>query len=266
MPRHILVLGGTTEARHLAAELAAHPGVRVTTSLAGRVTRPGAIAGEVRVGGFGGAEGLADWLRAHTVDAVVDATHPFAMTITANAAHACAATGLPLTVLRRPGWRPEPLDRWHPVASLAAAAQLLPSLGRRVLLTTGRMDLAAFAHLDRLHFVVRSVEPPEPPMPPDMVRVLARGPFTLADERALLREHRVDVLVTKDSGGAATAAKLTAARELALPVVVVRRPPLPDGVTAVPGVPEALARLGLGPGPGAPGGGRGVSSGLSAPR
>jgi precorrin-6A/cobalt-precorrin-6A reductase len=246
MPRHILILGGTTEARHLAAELAERPGTRVTTSLAGRVSRPGAVAGEVRVGGFGGADGLADWLRAHAVDAVVDATHPFAATITAHAARATAATGRPLVVLRRPGWRPGPLDRWHSVTSLTAAADLLPSLGRRVLLTTGRMDLAAFAHLDRLHFVVRSVEPAEPPMPPDMTQVLARGPFTVADELALLREHRVDVLVTKDSGGDATAAKLTAARDLGLPVVVVRRPPLPEGVAAVPGVPEALARLGLG--------------------
>jgi precorrin-6A/cobalt-precorrin-6A reductase len=243
MPRHILVLGGTTEARHLAAELAERPGTRVTTSLAGRVSKPGAVAGDVRVGGFGGADGLADWLGVH---GVVDATHPFAATITANAARATAATGRPLVVLRRPGWRPGPLDRWHSAASLTAAAELLPDLGRRVFLTTGRMDLAAFAHLDRLHFVVRSVEPAEPPMPPDMTQVLARGPFTVADELALLREHRVDVLVTKDSGGEATAAKLTAARELRLPVVVVRRPPLPEGVAAVPGVPEALAWLGLG--------------------
>ncbi|MEV5321557.1 cobalt-precorrin-6A reductase [Streptomyces sp. NPDC052687] len=246
MPRHILVLGGTTEARHLAAELAGRPGTRVTTSLAGRVARPGAVAGDVRVGGFGGTDGLADWLRAQAVDAVVDATHPFAATITANAARATAAAGRPLVVLRRPGWRPGPLDRWHWAASLTEAAELLPDLGRRVLLTTGRMDLAAFAHLERLHFVVRSVEPAEPPTPPHMTQVLARGPFTVADELALLREHRVDVLVTKDSGGEATAAKLTAARERGLPVVVVRRPPLPAGVAAVPGVPEALAWLDLG--------------------
>ncbi|MER7491851.1 cobalt-precorrin-6A reductase [Streptomyces pharetrae] len=247
MSRHVLVLGGTTEARQLAAELAVRPGTRVTTSLAGRVTRPGAIAGDVRVGGFGGAEGLADWLRVHDVAAVVDATHPFAATITANAARATAATGRPLAVLRRPGWHPGPGDRWHPAGSLADAARLLPDLGRRVLLTTGRMDLAAFAHLDRLHFLVRSVEPAGPPVPPDMTQVLARGPFTVADELALLREHRIDVLVTKDSGGAATAAKLTAARELGLPVLVVRRPPPPDGVSVVPGVAEALAWLGLGP-------------------
>ncbi|MFE9998030.1 cobalt-precorrin-6A reductase [Streptomyces avermitilis] len=245
MSLHVLVLGGTTEARELAASLAPRPGVRVTTSLAGRVSRPGAVEGDVRIGGFGGAQGLAAWLGEHHVDAVVDATHPFAAGITANAARAAAATGVPAVVLRRPGWRPGPGDRWHAVASLPAAADLLPELGRRVFLTTGRLGLAAFAHQADLHFVVRSVESPEPPMPPDTEVVLARGPFTVADELGLLREHRVDVLVTKDSGGAATSAKLTAARELGLPVVVVRRPPLPEGVTAVPDVAGALARLGL---------------------
>ncbi|OQD57211.1 cobalt-precorrin-6A reductase [Streptomyces phaeoluteigriseus] len=245
MSAHVLVLGGTTEARELAAVLAAHPGVRVTSSLAGRVSRPGALAGDVRIGGFGGAEGLAAWLGEHGVHAVVDATHPFASGITANAATAASAAGRPLVVLRRPGWRPGPGDRWHPVGSLAEAAELLPALGRRVFLTTGRLGLAAFAHLTGPHFVVRSVEPPEPPMPPDTELVLARGPFTVTDELALLREHRIDVLVTKDSGGAATAAKLTAARRLGLPVVVVRRPPLPDGVTVVPDVAGALERLGF---------------------
>ncbi|GGZ41146.1 cobalt-precorrin-6A reductase [Streptomyces poonensis] len=245
-PAHVLVLGGTTEARELAASLAARPGVRVTTSLAGRVSRPLEQAGEVRTGGFGGAEGLADWLREHAVDALVDATHPFAAGITAHAARAAAATGVPAVVLRRPGWRPGPGDDWHPVDSLAEAAALVPTLGRRVFLTTGRLGLAAFAHLDGPHFLLRSVEPPEPPLPARAEVLLARGPFTVEGEKALLREHRIDVLVTKDSGGAATAAKLVAARHLGLPVVVVRRPPLPEGVTAVPDVAAALARLELG--------------------
>ena len=236
MAPHVLILGGTTEARELAAVLTARPGVRVTTSLAGRVTRPGAVAGEVRIGGFGGAAGLADWMRQEHVDALIDATHPFARVITAHAAQAAAMTGVPSVVLRRPGWHPGPRDRWHPVDSLDEAAELLPSLGRRVFLTTGRMELAAFAHLTELHFVIRSVELPEPPMPPHTEVLLARGPFTVADESTLLYDHCIDVLVTKDSGGAATSAKLTAARELALPVVVVRRPPLPDGVTSVPDV------------------------------
>ncbi|WP_369191188.1 cobalt-precorrin-6A reductase [Streptomyces sp. R08] len=244
MSPHILILGGTTEARELAAELAAlRPETQVTTSLAGRVSRPGALPGDVRIGGFGGAEGLAAWLREHHVDAVVDATHPFAETITANAAQAGSATGVPVIVLRRPGWQPGPGDNWHTVDSLAQAADALPGLGRRVLLTTGRLGLAAFAHLAQLHFVVRSVEPPEPPMPPDVEVLLARGPFTVADEAALLREHRIDVVVTKDSGGAATAAKLTAAREAGVPVVVVRRPALPDGVSAVPDVAGVVERM-----------------------
>ncbi|QDO02333.1 cobalt-precorrin-6A reductase [Streptomyces sp. S1A1-8] len=247
MSPHVLVLGGTTEARRLAAELAARPGVRVTTSLAGRVSRPGALDGDVRVGGFGGADGLARWLREHRVDAVVDATHPFAAAITANAARAATATGIPAVVLRRPGWTPGPDDRWHWAGSLPEAAALLPSLGRRVFLTTGRLGLAAFAHLSELHFLVRTVEPPEPPMPQDMEVLLTRGPFTPDEEQTLLRAHRVDVLVTKDSGGEATAAKLTAARDLALPVVVVRRPPLPADVTTAQDVPSALALLDLGP-------------------
>ncbi|MEU1530019.1 cobalt-precorrin-6A reductase [Streptomyces fagopyri] len=243
MSPHVLVLGGTTEARRLAAELAGRPGVRVTTSLAGRVSRPGALEGDVRVGGFGGADGLARWLREQRVDAVVDATHPFATGITENAVRAAAATGVPAVVLRRPGWRPGPDDRWHFAASLTEAAALLPPLGRRVFLTTGRLGLGAFAHLAGLHFLARSVEAPEPPLPPDTEVLLARGPFTVDGETILLRAHRVDVLVTKDSGGEATAAKLTAARALGLPVVVVRRPPLPEGVAAVPDVVSALARL-----------------------
>ncbi|MFF2096054.1 cobalt-precorrin-6A reductase [Streptomyces sp. NPDC058202] len=245
MSPHVLVLGGTTEARELAAELTARPGVRVTTSLAGRVARPGAVEGDVRTGGFGGADGLARWLREHRVDVLVDATHPFASGITANAARAATATGVPAVVLRRPGWQAGPGDRWHEAGSLTEAAALLPGLGRRVFLTTGRLGLAAFAHLSGPHFLVRSVEAPDPPLPPDTEVLLARGPFTLDDERALLLRHRIDVLVTKDSGGAATSAKLTAARDLALPVVVVRRPPLPDGVSAVADVPSALALLDL---------------------
>ncbi|WP_411151307.1 cobalt-precorrin-6A reductase [Streptomyces sp. A30] len=245
MPSHVLILGGTAEARELAAVLAARRGPRVTTSLAGRVARPGVIAGDVRIGGFGGAEGLADWLREQRVDALVDATHPFAAGITANAAAAAAATGVPAVVLHRPAWQAGPDDRWHTVASLDTAADLLPSLGRRVFLTTGRLGLAAFAHLTDLHFVVRSVELPDPPMPPHTEVLLARGPFTVADESALLYDHCIDVLVTKDSGGEATSAKLTAARHLALPVVIVARPPLPHGVTTVPDVAAALAWLGL---------------------
>ncbi|WP_030242526.1 cobalt-precorrin-6A reductase [Streptomyces sp. NRRL S-350] len=238
--RHLLVLGGTTEGRALAAAVDGRPSLRVTSSLAGRVARPRLPAGEVRIGGFGGPDGLADWLRAERVDAVVDATHPFAAGISHNAALAAAATGVPLLVLRRPGFAPVTGDRWLPAASLAEAADLLPRRGERIFLTIGRQGVAAFAHLDRVHFLARSVDPPEPPLPPSFEVLLDRGPFTLDGERALLRDHRIDVLVTKDSGGAATAPKLTAARELGLPVVMVERPPVPEGVPVAPDVAAAL--------------------------
>ncbi|WP_411081510.1 cobalt-precorrin-6A reductase [Streptomyces sp. cmx-18-6] len=240
---HVLVLGGTTEARRLAESLAGDRRVRVTTSLAGRVAAPRLPPGDVRVGGFGGGEGLADWLRAHRVDALVDATHPFAATMSRNAAEAAALARVPLLALRRPGWAAQDGDRWHSAGSLAEAAGLLPALGERVFLTTGRMGLAAFAgaDLDALWFLVRSVDAPEPPCPARMEVLLDRGPFDLAGERELIRRHRIDVLVTKDSGGAATAPKLTAAREAGIPVVVVRRPPVPEGVP-VARTPEEAVR------------------------
>ncbi|MHC5904897.1 cobalt-precorrin-6A reductase [Streptomyces sp. S6] len=222
---------------------AASSGVRVTTSLAGRVSRPGALAGDVRVGGFGGVAGLEVWLREHQVTALVDATHPFASRITRNAVAAAAGTGVPLVVLRRPGWEAGAGDRWYDVGTVAEAAALVPRLGRRVLLTTGRLELAAFAHVTGVHFVARSVEPPDPPLPADCEVLLARGPFSLDDELRLLRERRIDVVVTKDSGGAATAAKLVAARESGVPVVVVRRPAPPSGVTVVGDVAGVLEWL-----------------------
>ncbi|MEV4944340.1 cobalt-precorrin-6A reductase [Streptomyces sp. NPDC053755] len=234
---HVLILGGTTEARALAAAL--HSEVRVTSSLAGRVARPRLPEGEVRIGGFGGAEGLADWLRAHGVDAVIDATHPFARTMSFNAARAAATAHVPLLALRRPGWVPVAGDDWRSVASLEEAAAALDGLGERVFLTTGRMGLAAFAGCPQW-FLVRSVDAPDAPMPDRAEVLLDRGPFTLEGEREVLRRHRVDVLVTKDSGGAATAPKLRAAREAGIPVVVVRRPPVPDGVP-VATTPEEAA-------------------------
>ncbi|WP_097945203.1 cobalt-precorrin-6A reductase [Streptomyces sp. ms115] len=239
---HVLVLGGTTEARRLAESLAGDRSVRVTTSLAGRVTAPRLPPGEVRIGGFGGPEGLAAWMREHDVDALIDATHPFAAAMSRNAAEAAALAHVPLLALRRPGWVAQDGDRWHSTGSLAEAAGLLPALGERVFLTTGRMGLAAFAGagLDALWFLVRSVDAPEPPCPARMEVLLDRGPFDLDGERELLRRHRIDVLVTKDSGGDATAPKLTAAREAGIPVVVVRRPPVPEGVPVAATPDEAV--------------------------
>jgi precorrin-6A/cobalt-precorrin-6A reductase len=219
----VLVLGGTSEARGLAGELADVPGLRVISSLAGRVSNPALPAGEVRVGGFGGADGLAAYARAEGIDAVVDATHPFAETISAHAVDACAQAGLPLLRLARPGWSPRDGDDWHTAASLAEAAALLPKLGSRVFLTTGRQGLAAFAGLD-LWFLIRCVDPPGGPLPARSEVLLARGPYEREAERALMRDHGIDVLVTKNSGGPLTEGKLDAARDLGIPVVMVSRP------------------------------------------
>ena len=219
----ILILGGTAEARELAGELDA-AGVAVISSLAGRVARPRLPAGEVRVGGFGGPEALAQWLHDHGIVAVVDATHPFAERISASAAVASPRAGVPLLRLERPGWHERPGDRWRWVDGLDAAATLIPELGERVLLTTGRQGLGAFAAVDDAWFLIRCVDPPAPPLPARHEVILDRGPYTLAGELALIDGHRLDVVVTKDSGGRHTEAKLDAARERGMPVIVVRRP------------------------------------------
>jgi precorrin-6A/cobalt-precorrin-6A reductase len=188
--------------------------------------------GEVRVGGFGGPDGLATWLRENDVRAVVDATHPFAESIGANAVEAAEHTGVPLLRLARPGWQESQGDRWHWADDLAHAAEILPALGNRVFLTSGRQGLPAFADLDDLWFLIRCVDPPEPPLPRNHEVILARGPYEVAEERRLLTEHAIDVLVTKDSGGTLTSAKLTAARESELPVLLIRRPKRPETETA----------------------------------
>jgi precorrin-6A/cobalt-precorrin-6A reductase len=211
----------------------------VITSLAGRVRDPRLPRGAVRIGGFGGPAALARWLGEHGVGAVVDATHPFAARISASAARACPAAGVRLLRLERPAWSARPGDRWHRVADLEEAAALVPALGRRVLLTTGRQGLAAFAAVDAW-FLVRCVDPPAPPLPRRHELVLARGPYTLEGELALVDAHGIDLVVTKDSGGALTEAKLDAARARGLPVIVVDRPPRPDA-PAVASVAQALA-------------------------
>ena len=240
MTGRVLVLGGTGEARRLATALVA-AGREVVSSLAGRVAEPLLPPGAVRIGGFGGPAGLAAWLREEAPSAVVDATHPFAAGMTASAAEAAALTGVPLLRLQRPGWTAGPGDDWRWVDSLAEAAVAVAGF-RSVFVTTGRQGLAAFAEVDG-HCLVRSVDPPAPPLPRHAMVVLARGPFSVEDETALMRAHGIDVVVTKDSGGSMTAAKLTAARRLGVPVVLVRRPPLPAGVPVVTTVAEALAWL-----------------------
>jgi precorrin-6A/cobalt-precorrin-6A reductase len=241
-PRRVLILGGTGEARALAGLLDGDAAFTAVLSLAGRTAAPRPAAVPTRSGGFGGARGLAGWLRAERVAALVDATHPFARAISRHAAEAATATGTPLLALRRPGWTAEPGDRWHRVDTLAEAAAALPRLGTRAFLTVGRQDLAVFA-ASPLYCLIRSVDPPGPPLPRDHRMLSARGPFTVEDELRLMRDHRVDVLVTKDSGGAATAPKLAAARALSLPVLMVRRPPPPPGVPVAETPARAAAWL-----------------------
>jgi precorrin-6A/cobalt-precorrin-6A reductase len=256
----ILILGGTGEARELAGELVA-AGRDVISSLAGRVSRPRLPDGPVRVGGFGGADGLAAFLRDERVSHVIDATHPFAAGITVNASLAAAAAGVPLLVLCRPAWAADP--SWDAVPGIAAAAAAVRAwAGLAVFLTTGRRDLAEFATDSRHQFLVRTVDPPDGPVPPRMTLLLDRGPYTVAGESALIREHGIGLLVTKNSGGPMTAAKLTAARDLGVRVVMVARPPLPEGAVVAATVAEALRWLGAGDG-GRPAR-RGVSGGSGA--
>lgn len=228
----VLILGGTGEARALAAELDGE--ARVVSSLAGRVARPRLPVGETRIGGFGGPEKLAAWIEAEGVRCVVDATHPFAERISASATQAAGLSGTDVLRLQRPGWQPREGDDWHWVDGLDEASALLPRWAApdervRVLLTTGRQGLAAFRGTPDAWFLIRCVDPPDPAdLPAHHELLLDRGPYTLAGELDLIDRHRIDVIATKDSGGDLTVAKLDAARERGLPVVVVRRPAGPD--------------------------------------
>ncbi|MFD4401429.1 cobalt-precorrin-6A reductase [Nocardia sp. NPDC058499] len=235
----ILLLGGTGEARELAHALAGEPGLEIVSSLAGRVSDPVRPGGTVRVGGFGGVEGLRNWLTDNAIELIIDATHPFAATMTAHAAQASTELGLPMIRLNRPGWTAGPGDHWLRVPDLAAAARVSADTGDRILLTIGRQGVGAFAGYTRPWYLIRAIDPPDAALPPRHEILLARGPFTVESESALLAEQRIEVLVTKDSGGAATAAKLVAARESGIPVVMVDRPPAPTGLIEVASVGAA---------------------------
>jgi precorrin-6A/cobalt-precorrin-6A reductase len=240
--RKILVLGGTIEARALANALS-EGGHAVITSLAGRTTEPRRPQGEMRIGGFGGAAGLADYLRSAAIEAVIDATHPYASAISAYALEASAAADLPLLRLERAPWQPHKGDRWIVADSLAACATVAPDLGRRAFLTIGVKELGSFRGVDNVWFLVRLVDRPPQPIP--LTRhelILARGPFEAAAERDLMQRHRIDLVIAKNSGGESTYGKIAAARDLGLPVLLLRRPLLPPAPTAT-SIADAIAWL-----------------------
>jgi precorrin-6A/cobalt-precorrin-6A reductase len=244
----LLILGGTGEAAALARSAASRFGeaMHVITSLAGRTGRPGPLWGEVRIGGFGGPAGLAAYLAEQRIDSLIDATHPFATRISTEARIACEQANVPRLLLLRPPWRRHPLDRWIEVANMSEAAAIIGHVGRRAWLTIGASEIACFGGATEVHFLVRLVDPPRPPLPLCSYEVVVgRGPFTLFEERCLLARHAIDVLVCKASGGAATEAKIIAARELSVPVIMVRRPaPEPGkGVETIEAALDWLAGL-----------------------
>lgn len=248
VPRRVLILGGTAEAARLARELAVRPGLDLVTSLAGRTRVPAELPGRLRVGGFRGPAGLAAYLRNEVVDAVIDATHPFAARMAGNVAAACEEAGVPRLKLVRPAWEEQPGDHWIRAGDAESAAEALAGLGERVFLTLGRRDLDAFARLRDVWFLVRLIDPPPEDLPlPRHELLLARGPFAAAAEAELMRARGIQALVSKNAGGAATYGKITAARQLGLPVVMIERPLVPPGETA-PDVAGAVAWLDAGPG------------------
>ena len=237
----VLILGGTGDAIALAAQASEMPQIEVITSLAGRTLQPIAPPGNYRVGGFGGSAGLAVYLRDRSIDFLIDATHPFAAQMSWNAAAAALEVGIPYLMLVRPVWEKVEGDRWIEVESIDAAAKAIPVKARRVFLTIGRQQLASFLGLENIWFLMRSIDPPEPPIP-DGKLLLDRGPFHLEQEQELLREYQIDAIISKNSGGDATYAKVIAARELEIPLVMVQRPAMPVG-KKVANIADALTWL-----------------------
>jgi precorrin-6A/cobalt-precorrin-6A reductase len=238
--KRVLILGGTGDAVKLAAKISKDPNFEVVTSLAGQTHQPAPLLGNTRIGGFGGAAGLATYLREQQIAALIDATHPFAAQMSWNAAIAAQETHTPHLMVYRPGWQKSADDRWIEVETIDAAAAQLPNFARRVFLTTGRQRLAPFAALTNIWFLMRSIDPPDPGIPlPQGIVLLERGPFSLEHERQLLQTYQIDAIVSKNSGGDATYAKVLAARELEIPVVMVQRPGMPER-EMVSGIDEAL--------------------------
>jgi len=229
MRKRVLILGGTTEASALARVLAQRFDLDVVLSLAGRTETPARPPIPHRIGGFGGVDGLIDYLKSQSISGVIDATHPFAAQMTQHAAQACAVLDVPRLLFTRPAWAPVEGDQWQRVRDVDAAVHALGTKPKRVFLTVGRLSLAAFRRADSHSYLVRSIDQPnEIEMPRHVKLILARGPFSIDDEMRLMRAEHIELLVTKNSGGAQTDAKLAAARALQIPVIMVERPALPE--------------------------------------
>jgi precorrin-6A/cobalt-precorrin-6A reductase len=240
----VLILGGTAEARRLAGMLAERPDVDVTLSLAGRTARPAPQAVPIRSGGFGGADGLACYLRDQRIDVLIDGTHPYAAVISAHAAHAARTTGVKLLALKRPPWTKAAGDNWIEVTTVDEAVRSLGEAPRRVFIALGRKELRPFIAAPQHHYLIRSVDPVDPPLAvPHADYITARGPFSAADDQALLERHGIEAIVAKNSGGEATYGKIAAARALGLPVVMLKRPALPDVPSSVATIEDVVAWL-----------------------
>jgi precorrin-6A/cobalt-precorrin-6A reductase len=223
----VLILGGTSEALELTAKLSVIPDVELIVSLAGRTrqsVKPS--SGEIRIGGFGGQAGLIEYLQSQHINVLIDATHPFAAQISWNAAKAAIATNIPYLMVIRPAWIETLEDQWIEVENVASAAQIIPAIAQRVFLSIGRQELTPFVNVPKVWFLMRSIDPPDLEIPKGKL-LLDRGPFSLQQERQLLQEYQIDAIVSKNSGGDATYAKIIAARELEIPVVMVQRPAMP---------------------------------------
>jgi precorrin-6A/cobalt-precorrin-6A reductase len=238
----VLILGGSTESSGLSRLLAGDQRFDTTLSLAGRTLKPRPQPVRTRTGGFGGADGLAAWLTQESIEAVVDATHPYADRISANAVTACGRLGLPLATILRPAWQAVTGDNWQTVASAEAAADVLGPQPRRIFLSLGRLELGAFARAPQHHYVARTIEPPDVALPPYIDLIFDRGPFDEQAETSLLTREKIDVIVSKNSGGAATYPKIAATRRLGIPVVMIARPVKVHG-HAVAHPTEAVAWL-----------------------
>jgi precorrin-6A/cobalt-precorrin-6A reductase len=239
----VLILGGTTEARLLGERLAKRADLDVTLSLAGRTSAPVPHAVPVRIGGFGGAAGLADYLVTERIDVLIDATHPYAAIMSENATAAARQSAMPFMALRRPPWTAIAGDRWTEVGHTAAAMRAIGEASRRVFVALGRNELAPFVEAPQHHYLVRSVDPVDPPLAvPHADYVTARGPFSEAGDRALMTAHRIEMVIAKNSGGSAAYGKIAAARALGIGVIMLRRPPAADG-PAVETVEDAVAWL-----------------------